>query len=99
MEIEHALIVAKAYFPNSLIWTEDNGNTYLMSVDPNKDNVNTIILIVLNEDDGKGGRDGHLNNTCWCPLYNDPEDWFMPVEKLTEKEWIKQLKAELQQSY
>lgn len=94
MEIEHALIVAKAYFPNSSIWTDENGNTYLMSVDPNKDNVNTIILIVLNENDGEGGR---LNNTCWCPLYENSVDWFMPVEKLTEEEWIKQLKSELQQ--
>lgn len=98
MEMEHALIVAKAYFPDANVVTYKNGDSYyvtgrpLRSITGNPEIDGAIvpdIIIVFHENASE--RDG----MCWCPAYKNEMDWWKPVESLSEKEWIRQLKEEM----
>lgn len=85
MNIQHAMIVAKSIFPNAHIQTNTNGDVYLMDG-------KGYILVVLNEKSNP-----ERANTIWCySNINNPKKskWdkcWMPVEQVTEKEWIKEL--------
>lgn len=98
MEMEHALIVAKSYFPDAHVVTYKNGDSYYVtgrpprSITGNPEIDGAIvpdILIVFHEDAEK------MDNMCWCPAYKNDKLWYKPVASLSEKEWIRQLKEEM----
>lgn len=85
MNIQHAMIVAKSIFPKAHIHTEPCGDEYLVDG-------YGFILVVLSEK-----RFGApMENLCWCVSKVNTPDYirkaWAPVETLTEKRWVKELK-------
>lgn len=89
MNLQQALITAKAFFPEAYIETfkdKDGEHVYLMQ------NVDTILVSIKEP--------GGLSEVCWCPFMPEPKRmmippyaaWWRPVKKLTEKQFVGQLR-------
>lgn len=97
MKMEHALIVAKSYFPDAHVVTYKNGDSYYVTGRPPRNitgnpEIDALVLdIIIVFHETASDRDG----MCWCPAYKNDKLWWKSVESLSEKEWIRQLKEEM----
>lgn len=87
MELQQALILAKAFFPEAYIDKPGNA-TYLMK-DPD------TILVVIEEPDSPVAYNGHdISESCWCPSMREHQflSYWHPVKDITERQFAKELR-------